>query len=170
MKFSPGQATPRTKPPRFLTGKGNFDCGEFETVLNKVLQTTDYHGFPTRRIDAATRGMQCGLGIAFSIESAGAPGVKIDPSIGVVEIAAHGICDDVGLEINPTLVKAAPTVTNPTGAKGVGESSIVGALPAFINTVYDALARVGVPHLDMPANPFRVWTALQDAGYFGKAT
>ncbi|MEZ5649937.1 MAG: xanthine dehydrogenase family protein molybdopterin-binding subunit [Burkholderiaceae bacterium] len=138
--------------------------------------------------------------------------VEIDPQTGVVEVVAHGICDDVGFEINPALVKGqlhggaaqglgqglleyiafdaggqlqtgsfmdyampratdlpfftvsshpVPTATNPTGVKGVGESGSVGALPALMNAVNDALARAGVPHLDMPATPFRVWSALQ---------
>jgi carbon-monoxide dehydrogenase large subunit len=57
-----------------------------------------------------------------------------------------------------------PTPINELGAKGIGESGTVGATPAVINAVVDALAHLGVRHVDMPATPQRVWTALQAAG------
>ena len=44
-----------------------------------------------------------------------------------------------------------PTALNPLGAKGAGEAGTVGALPAVINAVMDALAPLGVRQLDMPA-------------------
>ena len=56
-----------------------------------------------------------------------------------------------------------PTLVNPLGAKGVGEAGTVGALPALVNAVNDALAPLGVRHLDMPMTPERVWRAIQDA-------
>jgi aerobic carbon-monoxide dehydrogenase large subunit len=56
-----------------------------------------------------------------------------------------------------------PTLVNPLGAKGVGEAGTVGALPALVNAVNDALAPLGVRHLDMPMTPERVWSAIQDA-------
>jgi carbon-monoxide dehydrogenase large subunit len=57
-----------------------------------------------------------------------------------------------------------PTELNPLGAKGAGEAGTVGALPAVMNAVIDALAPLGVRHLDMPATADRVWRAIQDAG------
>ena len=56
-----------------------------------------------------------------------------------------------------------PTPNNPLGVKGVGEAGTVGALPAIMNAILDALAPVGVLHLDMPATPGRVWTAIEEA-------
>ena len=56
-----------------------------------------------------------------------------------------------------------PTAVNPLGAKGVGEAGTVGALPALVNAVNDALAPLGVRHLDMPFTPARVWRAMHDA-------
>jgi carbon-monoxide dehydrogenase large subunit len=56
-----------------------------------------------------------------------------------------------------------PTKVNPLGAKGVGEAGTVGALPALLNAVNDALAPLGVRHLDMPVTPERVWRAIRDA-------
>ena len=56
-----------------------------------------------------------------------------------------------------------PTQVNPLGAKGVGEAGTVGALPALLNAVNDALAPLGVRHLDMPVTPSRVWRAIREA-------
>jgi aerobic carbon-monoxide dehydrogenase large subunit len=56
-----------------------------------------------------------------------------------------------------------PTATNPLGVKGAGEAGTVGALPAVMNAVADALAPLGINHLDMPATPERVWRAIQAA-------
>jgi len=55
------------------------------------------------------------------------------------------------------------TAVNPLGAKGVGEAGTVGALPALMNAVNDALAPFGVRHLDMPVTPERVWNAMHSA-------
>jgi carbon-monoxide dehydrogenase large subunit len=56
-----------------------------------------------------------------------------------------------------------PTQVNPLGAKGVGEAGTVGALPALLNAVNDALAPLGVRHLDMPVTSERVWRAIRDS-------
>jgi carbon-monoxide dehydrogenase large subunit len=53
--------------------------------------------------------------------------------------------------------------TNPLGAKGAGEAGTLGALPAVINAIIDALAPLGVSHIDMPATPERVWRTIQSA-------
>lgn len=57
-----------------------------------------------------------------------------------------------------------PTDRNLLGAKGVGESGTVGATAAVQNAVVDALAPLGVRHLDMPLTPERVWKAMQNHG------
>jgi len=54
-----------------------------------------------------------------------------------------------------------PSPHHPIGAKGVGESSNVGAPPAIVNAVVDALEPFGVRHVDMPVTPARVWEAMQ---------
>jgi aerobic carbon-monoxide dehydrogenase large subunit len=56
-----------------------------------------------------------------------------------------------------------PTKVNPLGAKGVGEAGTVGALAAAMNAVNDALAPLGIRHFDMPATPYRVWSAIAAA-------
>jgi carbon-monoxide dehydrogenase large subunit len=56
-----------------------------------------------------------------------------------------------------------PAKTNPLGVKGVGEAGCVGAPPAIMNAILDALRPLGVQQLDMPATPHRVWQAIQQA-------
>jgi carbon-monoxide dehydrogenase large subunit len=56
-----------------------------------------------------------------------------------------------------------PAVTNPLGVKGAGEAGTVGALPAVMNAVADALLPLGIIRIDMPASPQNVWRAIQDA-------
>jgi carbon-monoxide dehydrogenase large subunit len=56
-----------------------------------------------------------------------------------------------------------PCTTNPLGIKGAGEAGAIGAPPAFVNAVIDALAPLGVTQLDMPLTPARVWEAIQAA-------
>jgi len=57
----------------------------------------------------------------------------------------------------------APTPLNPLGVKGAGEAGNVGALPAVMCAVNDALAQAGAAPIDMPATGERVWRALQAA-------
>src|SRR3989442_767994 len=54
-----------------------------------------------------------------------------------------------------------PSPRNPMGAKGIGEAATIGATPAIVNAVVDALRSFGVRHLDMPLRPERVWQALK---------
>jgi carbon-monoxide dehydrogenase large subunit len=70
---------------------------------------------------------------------------------------ADNICD-IAVASNPV-----PTKLNPLGVKGAGEAGTVGALPAVMNAVLDALAPLGVDALDMPATPERIWRAIEDA-------
>jgi carbon-monoxide dehydrogenase large subunit len=58
---------------------------------------------------------------------------------------------------------ATPTSYNPLGAKGIGEAGTIGATPAVQNAVVDAVAHLGVRHIDMPTTPQRVWQALNAA-------
>jgi carbon-monoxide dehydrogenase large subunit len=57
-----------------------------------------------------------------------------------------------------------PCRTNPIGVKGAGEGGATGAPPAVINALLDALAPLGVRHIDMPATPEAVWRAIRAAG------
>jgi carbon-monoxide dehydrogenase large subunit len=56
-----------------------------------------------------------------------------------------------------------PSPTNQLGVKGVGEAGTIGAAPAVINAVVDALSGLGVTDVPMPASPLNVWNAVNDA-------
>ena len=58
-------------------------------------------------------------------------------------------------------VKSTPTQTNPLGVKGAGEAGTVGATPAIISAILDALAPLGVDDIPLPATPHRIWSAIQ---------
>ena len=64
---------------------------------------------------------------------------------------------------------ATPTTYNPLGAKGIGEAGSIGATPAVQNAVVDAVAHLGVRHVDMPTSSRRVWEAIQTARAAGSA-
>jgi carbon-monoxide dehydrogenase large subunit len=53
------------------------------------------------------------------------------------------------------------TPHNPLGAKGVGELATIGATPTIVSAVVDALAHLGVTHIDIPIKPEKVWRILQ---------
>ncbi|MBT2300043.1 xanthine dehydrogenase family protein molybdopterin-binding subunit [Variovorax paradoxus] len=61
--------------------------------------------------------------------------------------------------------QSTPCLNNPLGVKGVGELGTIGATPAVVNAVADALARAGMagltPRLDMPLTPARMWALMQ---------
>lgn len=55
-----------------------------------------------------------------------------------------------------------PSTTNAMGIKGAGEAGTIGAAPAAINAVTDALYRAyGIGHIEMPASPSRIWAAIR---------
>ncbi len=56
-----------------------------------------------------------------------------------------------------------PTTVNPLGVKGIGEAGTIGATPAALSAVVDAVAHLGIRHIDMPATPLRVWTTIREA-------
>jgi carbon-monoxide dehydrogenase large subunit len=54
-----------------------------------------------------------------------------------------------------------PCTANPLGVKGSGEAGAIGAPPATINAIVDALSEFGVTHIDMPATPEKIWRAIR---------
>jgi len=62
-----------------------------------------------------------------------------------------------------TEISEVPSTTNPLGLRGGGEGGTTPALGALVNAIVDALAELGVEHIDMPATPERVWRAIRDA-------
>lgn len=119
------------------------DCG---TVINPLLAEGQVHG-----------------GVAQGIAQSLFEEVQYDPDTGQLVTAtlldylapsAADLPEYVAGRINT------PCPNNPLGAKGIGESGAVGAPPAVINAVVDALAEFGVEHIDMPATPRKVWELM----------
>jgi carbon-monoxide dehydrogenase large subunit len=104
---------------------------------------------------------------------------------GIVQGAAQALLeeavyDDDGTLITSTLVDymvpsatefpnftlehtVTPSPTNPMGVKGVGEAGTIGAAPAVMSAIIDALQPFGITNMEMPAAPQRVWHAIQNA-------
>jgi len=66
-----------------------------------------------------------------------------------------------------TALSEVPSPTNRLGVRSGGEGGTTPALAAVINAIVDALAELGVSHIEMPATPERVWRAIQGAGRTG---
>jgi carbon-monoxide dehydrogenase large subunit len=62
-----------------------------------------------------------------------------------------------------TEISEVPSASNPLGLRGGGEGGTTPALAAVVNAIVDALAELGVEHVEMPATPERVWRAIQTA-------
>ena len=105
-------------------------------------------------------------GVAQGVGQALAEQVAYDPDSGqllsgsFMDYAMPRAADFPDIQI---AAHAVPTQRNPLGVKGAGEAGTVGALPATMNAVLNALAEAGVIELDMPATPNRVWQAVRDA-------
>jgi carbon-monoxide dehydrogenase large subunit len=105
-------------------------------------------------------------GIVQGIGQALSEGVATDPASGQV---VNGSFMDYGLpradDVPRFDVELAldPTAGNPLGIKGGGEGGITPAPAAVINALVDALKEYDIDHLDMPATPVRIWTAIENA-------
>jgi carbon-monoxide dehydrogenase large subunit len=81
--------------------------------------------------------------------------------------ADYGIISATELPDFELVTMETPTFANPLGAKGIGESGTIGATPAVQSAVCDALAHLGVRHVDIPATPERVWRAIHERNSHG---
>jgi carbon-monoxide dehydrogenase large subunit len=121
------------------------DCG---TILNPMLVQGQVHG-------GVAQGAAQALYEEFVYDAEGNP-----LTTSLLDYAIPGIGDMPNIE---TLHTETPSPHNPLGAKGVGEAGTIGATPAVQNAVIDALAHLGVRHIDMPLHPMRVWEAIRAA-------
>ncbi|MEA3077010.1 MAG: aerobic carbon-monoxide dehydrogenase large subunit [Actinomycetota bacterium] len=78
--------------------------------------------------------------------------------------ADYGFVSATELPSFETVHLETPTPLNELGAKGIGESGTIGATPAVQNAVVDAVAHLGVRHIDMPCTAERVWRAIKLGG------
>ena len=121
------------------------DCG---TVLNPLLVRGQQHG-------GCVQGISQALWEQFCYDEAGNP-----MTASFADYALPTAADLVQLE---TSLTQTPTDRNPLGAKGIGEAATVGSTPAVQNAVIDAVAHLGVRHVDIPCTPERVLRAIDEA-------
>jgi aerobic carbon-monoxide dehydrogenase large subunit len=102
-------------------------------------------------------------GLAQGIGQALMENVAYDPGSG--QLLAGSFMDyamprATDLPLFATEHREIPCRTNPIGIKGAGEGGTVGAPPAVVNAILDALSPLGVTTIDMPATPMRIWQAI----------
>jgi carbon-monoxide dehydrogenase large subunit len=105
-------------------------------------------------------------GIVQGIGQALSEGVTIDRDSGQVVNASfmdYGLPRADNVPRFDVELALDPTAGNPLGIKGGGEGGITPAPAAVINALVDALKEFGIDHVDMPATPVRIWTAIQNA-------
>lgn len=105
-------------------------------------------------------------GVALGIGQALGETVHYDPESGQLLTASLMDYRAMRAQDLPTFdlsLTGAPTEVNPVGAKSVGEAGPVAAPPAIVHAVLDALAPLGVTHLNMPLTPARIWEAIRIA-------
>jgi carbon-monoxide dehydrogenase large subunit len=117
------------------------------TILNPLLALGQVHG-------GIAQGLGQGLFEEFVYDEAGNP-----LTANFADYALPGAADLPSFECALT---ETPSPNNPLGFKGIAESGTIGATPAVQNAVIDALAHLGVRHVDLPLSPERVWRAIQD--------
>jgi carbon-monoxide dehydrogenase large subunit len=121
------------------------DCG---TIINRLLVEGQQHG-----------GIASGIGQALYEE------VRYDTdgnpiTSNFADYALPSAAEMPSFEVYSTVT---PSPRNPLGAKGIGEAATIGSTPAVQNAVIDAVAHLGVRHIDMPCTAERVWTAIEAA-------
>ena len=121
------------------------DCGN---VINPLLVDGQVHG-----------------GIVQSIGQAFLEGAVYDEEGQLLtgELTDYALPRAADVPWMETFHTVTPTPVNAMGVKGVGEAGTIGATPALVNAVVDALAKLGVRHIDMPLKRERVWKAIRDA-------
>ncbi|MFQ6012074.1 MAG: xanthine dehydrogenase family protein molybdopterin-binding subunit [Thermoplasmata archaeon] len=137
------EVNPETGQVQILRYVAVDDCG---TVINPQLVAGQVHGGALQGIGQAlweeARYDEAGNLLTLGFPDYAVPTALESPSI---ESIRH----------------VTPSPHNPLGAKGVGEAGTIGAAPAVVNAVVDALAPYGILHLDMPLTPDRIWAALR---------
>lgn len=121
------------------------DCG---TLLNPLLADGQVHG-----------------GLASGIAQALIEEIRFDEygTPLTSNFADYGIISTTEVPSFERIEMVTPSPLNPLGAKGIGEAGTIGSTPAAHNAVVDALAHLGVTHIDMPCTAEKVWRAICSA-------
>ena len=123
-------------------------CDDAGVILNPLLADGQVHG-------GLAQGAAQALLEGFVYDDAGNPLTA--------NFADYPVISAAELPLFERVVMETPSPVNELGAKGIGESGTVGATPAIQNAVVDALAHLGVTHVDMPCTPESVWRTIRDA-------
>ena len=123
-------------------------CDDAGRILNPMLAEGQRHG-------GIAQGAAQALYEEFRYDEDGNPLTSTFADYAIVSAAELPSFELVTLET--------PTPANPLGAKGIGESGTIGSTPAVQSAVVDALAHLGVRHVDMPCTPERIWRAIERA-------
>jgi len=126
-----------------------YSCvNDFGTIVNPLLVEGQLHG-----------GIIQGIGqVIFERTAYDADGQLLTASFMDYALPSASVVPTIHFESHPV-----PARSNPLGAKGCGEAGCAGALTAVANAIVDALAHLGIRHLDLPATPERVWRAIEQA-------
>jgi carbon-monoxide dehydrogenase large subunit len=136
------EVDPETGGVRVMRFVAVDDCGR---VVNPMVVEGQQHG-----------GIAQGIAQALYEEVA----YDADGNPLTVTFAEYGIPSAAELpSIDAHTIEVASPV-NPLGAKGIGQAGAIGSTPAVQNAVIDALAHLGVRHIDLPLTPERVWRAI----------
>ncbi|MEM8923817.1 MAG: xanthine dehydrogenase family protein molybdopterin-binding subunit [Actinomycetota bacterium] len=120
-------------------------CDDAGTMVNPLLVEGQVHG-----------GVASGIAQALVEEFA----YDADGNPQTANFMDYALVSAAELPSFERIPQETPTPRNPLGAKGIGESGTIGATPAVQNAVVDALAHLGVRHVDMPTTAERVWRAM----------
>ena len=166
--MEPGlEATYVFDPPNFTFPFGAHVCAvevdteTGETTIRKYVAVDDVGNVINPMI---VEGQVHG-GLAFGIAEALYEEAVYDEQANLLTSSMHSYRIPSAAELPPFVTDrtVTPSTTNPLGVKGVGETGTIGAPPAVVNAVIDALQPLGVTHIDKPVTPERVWRAIQDA-------
>ncbi|GMQ98721.1 MAG: molybdopterin-dependent oxidoreductase [Acidimicrobiia bacterium] len=122
-------------------------CDDAGTILNRVVVDGQVHG-----------GVAQGIGQALSEQ------IQYDEGYPLTgNLASYVITGATSLPSIDVAHTETPTPENPLGAKGIGEAGTIGSAPAVVNAVIDALAPLGIRHIDMPLTSATVWAAIDSS-------
>ena len=148
-----------------------FPFGAHISVVEVDTETGEVHALRHVAVDDAGRilnpmivtGQQHG-GIAQGISQALYEEVRYDEWGNPVtsNLADYALPAASEFTFFDTFTTETPTFRNPLGAKGIGESGTIGSTSAVHNAVIDAVAHLGVRHIDMPLTPRKVWAAITE--------
>jgi CO/xanthine dehydrogenase Mo-binding subunit len=118
---------------------------------------------PTHYPLAVSQACYAGDGVAAGLATSAAAAHDADGNLKTSNLADYLVpaaSDGPPITTDHTVT---PSPTDPLGAKGIGEAGTIGAAPAVVNAIVEALSGVGVRDVPMPASPETVWKTIQAA-------